>query len=85
MGNQNEDQIGFRAGHAPRGTVGAVTQLSEHIARGWADEILPTLSDYIAIPNVSPAYDADWEANGHMERAVELVHGWLSQPAGRRA
>ena len=55
-----------------------MTQLSEHITRGWADEILPTLQDYIAIPNVSPAYDADWEANGHMERAVELVHGWLA-------
>jgi len=76
--NQNEDQIGFGVGRLGRGTVGAVTQLSEHIDRGWADDILPTLQDYIAIPNVSAAYDADWEANGHMERAVALVHDWLS-------
>ena len=27
----------------------------------------PTLSDYIRIPNVSAAYDAEWDANGHME------------------
>ena len=29
---------------------------------------MPALQPYIAIPNVSPAFDADWDANGHMER-----------------
>ena len=42
----------------------------------WA-EIVPVLQDYIRIPNKSPAFDPDWEAHGHMERAVELVSGWL--------
>ena len=41
------------------------------------DEIVPVLQDYIRIPNKSPVFDPDWEANGHMERAVELVSGWL--------
>jgi acetylornithine deacetylase/succinyl-diaminopimelate desuccinylase-like protein len=42
----------------------------------WSDDIVPTLFDYIAIPNLSVAFDADWEANGHMARAVDLVAGW---------
>lgn len=42
----------------------------------WADSILPTLTDYVRIPNKSPNFDADWQAHGHMERAVELLAGW---------
>ena len=35
-----------------------------------------TLCDYIRIPNKSPMFDPDWEANGHMQRAVELLDAW---------
>ena len=42
----------------------------------WAD-IVPVLEEYIRIPNKSPVFDPQWEANGHMERAVELISGWL--------
>ena len=42
----------------------------------WA-EIIPVIEDYIRIPNKSPAFDPDWEAHGHMERAVVLVSDWL--------
>jgi acetylornithine deacetylase/succinyl-diaminopimelate desuccinylase-like protein len=42
----------------------------------WTDDIVPALHDYITIPNVSAAFDADWAANGHMARAVDLVAGW---------
>ncbi|MFN8643003.1 MAG: hypothetical protein U0802_15615 [Candidatus Binatia bacterium] len=37
---------------------------------------MPALERYIAIPNQSPAFDPDWAAHGHMERAVELVADW---------
>ncbi len=47
--------------------------LAEHT---WAQEIVPTITEYIAIPNKSPHFDPDWEANGHMKRAVELIEGW---------
>jgi acetylornithine deacetylase/succinyl-diaminopimelate desuccinylase-like protein len=52
----------------------------------WEQEIVPTISDYIRIPNKSPAYDPKWVENGHMERAVTLVEGWLKQrlPAGSK-
>jgi acetylornithine deacetylase/succinyl-diaminopimelate desuccinylase-like protein len=43
----------------------------------WDDEILPTIQDYIRVPNVSPLFDADWEKHGHMEKALQLVKGWV--------
>ncbi|HUJ57206.1 MAG TPA: M20 family metallopeptidase [Kofleriaceae bacterium] len=47
----------------------------------WADQlfqtsIVPTLVDYIKIPNKSPSFDPEWRAHGHMDRAVELLAGW---------
>jgi len=49
---------------------------SGFIGRLWDDEIVPTLSEYIRIPNKSPAFDTAWEANGHMDRAVEMFAAW---------
>ncbi len=46
------------------------------IDQAWGDTIVPTLVDYIAIPNKSPAFDADWAAHGYMDDAVALVGGW---------
>jgi len=38
--------------------------------------IVPTLVEYIKIPNKSPAFDPDWEKNGHMRRAMDLIAAW---------
>lgn len=43
----------------------------------WRDQIIPQLTDYIEIPALSPAFDPEWEANGYIEQAVELVMTWL--------
>jgi len=42
----------------------------------WEDDILPVLTDYIRIPNKSPHFDPEWEAHGHMERAVAMFESW---------
>ena len=42
----------------------------------FADSVVPTLVDYIEIPNKSPAFDPEWERNGHMQRAMDLIAGW---------
>jgi acetylornithine deacetylase/succinyl-diaminopimelate desuccinylase-like protein len=49
---------------------------STFIERIWEDDILPTLTEYIRIPNKSPHFDPDWEAHGHMERAVAMFEAW---------
>ena len=42
----------------------------------WDRDIVPTLHDYIRIPNVSPVFEADWAELGHMRRAVDLLADW---------
>jgi len=45
----------------------------------WDSEIVPTLTDYIRIPNKSAAFDPDWEAHGHMDRVVALFETWARE------
>jgi acetylornithine deacetylase/succinyl-diaminopimelate desuccinylase-like protein len=42
----------------------------------WSS-IVPTLEQYIRIPNQSPLFDPEWKRNGHMNRAVELARSWV--------
>ena len=42
----------------------------------WGDEIVPTLVEYIRIPNKSPAFDPEWAAHGYMDEAVQLFERW---------
>ena len=54
-----------------------VMTVRRFIEHTWADSIVPTLQEYIAIPNQSPAYDPEWQHNGHMDGAVEVVTRWI--------
>ena len=42
----------------------------------WGDEVVPTLVEYIRIPNKSPSFDPEWAAHGHMDEAVSLFERW---------
>ena len=47
----------------------------------WDTSIIPEISEYIKVPNKSPSFDPDWEAHGHMERAVQMLEAWAqTQP-----
>ena len=46
------------------------------VSQVWDASIVPSITEYIAIPNKSPAYDREWKKNGHMDRAVELIASW---------
>jgi acetylornithine deacetylase/succinyl-diaminopimelate desuccinylase-like protein len=46
------------------------------INRLWDESVIPTLSDYIAIPNKSPMFDAEWETRGEMTKAVTMFEAW---------
>jgi acetylornithine deacetylase/succinyl-diaminopimelate desuccinylase-like protein len=45
----------------------------------WDDSIIPTLQQYIRIPNQSPLYDPEWATNGHMQKAVGLAVDWVKK------
>ncbi len=42
----------------------------------WDSGIVDTLRRYIEVPNLSPAFDPDWAAHGHMDRAVDMFVDW---------
>jgi acetylornithine deacetylase/succinyl-diaminopimelate desuccinylase-like protein len=42
----------------------------------WDDAVVPTLTEYIRIPNKSPAFDPDWASHGYMRDAVKLFERW---------
>ena len=52
---------------------------SQWVEERFAKSIVPTLQKYIAIPNKSPSFDAQWKQAGHMDRAVELLAGWARE------
>ena len=45
----------------------------------WDKEIVPTLEEYIKIPNKSPAFDPNWEAAGHMDKVLDLAKNWTEK------
>ncbi len=51
-------------------------ELLSYVTDVWDGDIVPTLHDYIRIPNVSPVFEEDWESLGHMRRAVSLLADW---------
>jgi acetylornithine deacetylase/succinyl-diaminopimelate desuccinylase-like protein len=51
--------------------------LSEFADRIWDDEIVPALTDYIAIPAKSPMFDAEWQQHGHIERVIRDAASWV--------
>jgi acetylornithine deacetylase/succinyl-diaminopimelate desuccinylase-like protein len=52
------------------------TSLVSAISTQWDDEIVPELTSYVRIPAKSPHFDANWESNGHIERAIRLAEAW---------
>ena len=57
------------------------TSTRRFVDETWDRSILPTLTEYIRIANKSPHFDHDWQAEGHMDRAVELIAGWCRTQA----
>ena len=61
-----------------------IDTLEKDINDFWDVNILPTLTEYIKIPNKSPAFDPDWKQNGYMHDVLELAKKWVEkfQPEG---
>ncbi len=49
------------------------------VSEAWDGDIVPRLIEYIAIPNKSPMFDADWVKHGYMEDATQLLFAWAKQ------
>ena len=51
-------------------------RLKQFVDPFWDDSILPSITEYIRIPNKSPAFDPQWVEHGYMEDAVTLMVAW---------
>ena len=54
------------------------SRVTKFMDRIWDDEIIPALTDYIRIPNKSPAFDPDWGKHGYMEQVVAMFAAWAN-------
>ncbi len=52
-----------------------------YVQKLWDESVLPTLMDYIKIPNKSPQFDRQWRQHGHMDKAVALIANWCKTHA----
>jgi acetylornithine deacetylase/succinyl-diaminopimelate desuccinylase-like protein len=57
----------------------AADTAAAHVDNVWDDDILRVLHDYIRIPNVSVAFDPEWDEAGHMARATTLLRDWCQR------
>ena len=51
-------------------------RLGRLVDQCWGDSIVPTLVDYIKIPNKSVMFDPEWRAHGFMDKATEMFASW---------
>jgi acetylornithine deacetylase/succinyl-diaminopimelate desuccinylase-like protein len=54
------------------------TTVRQTVSRLWENDVLPSLSGLVEIPALSQAFDADWDANGHLATAVEHLRSWIA-------
>jgi acetylornithine deacetylase/succinyl-diaminopimelate desuccinylase-like protein len=43
----------------------------------FQNEILPSLMNFVRIPNVSPEYDINWDKNGYQIQAAQYLQEWV--------
>ena len=58
-------------------------RLTHFVDTFWEEEILPSITEYIRIPNKSPAFDPKWQEHGYMEEAVTLMETWARRHLAR--
>lgn len=56
-------------------------RLTRYIDAAWDESIVPTLCDYIRIPNKSVNFDPQWAEHGYMDQAAELMRKWCVEHA----
>lgn len=57
------------------------SRIAATVRTTWTSSIVPTLTEYIRVPALSPLFDPDWEKNGEIDRALRLLRAWCEQHA----
>jgi len=54
-----------------------IAALSQYSTEAWDQRIVPALTDYIEVPAKSPMFDAEWQANGLLDKVVRDAAAWV--------
>lgn len=59
-----------------------IANLSEHVrvavAERWDSWYIPGLKDFVRVPNLTPMVDAEYQTNGLLEKAMEVVDRYIN-------
>jgi acetylornithine deacetylase/succinyl-diaminopimelate desuccinylase-like protein len=53
-----------------------LSEICNSVDRQWQESIVERLTEYVRIPNKSVMFDPDWEKNGYMDQAANLIADW---------
>jgi len=53
------------------------TKISTFVTQEFDNSAVPALKEFIAIPNTSKQYDAEWQTNGLLEKAAAHLKTWV--------
>ena len=53
-----------------------LAEIDRFVTRRWDEDIVARLIDYVRIPAKSPAFDASWEAHGHLKAVIQAAEQW---------
>jgi hypothetical protein len=54
-----------------------VNKSKEFITKIFDESLIPSLSEFIKIPNLSRGFDKEWATNGLLEKAAEHIKSWV--------
>ncbi len=56
-----------------------LSDLNDFVDAKWDEDLVPQLVDYVRVPAKSPAFDASWDAHGHLRSVVKTAEQWCRQ------
>ena len=54
-----------------------VAELQSRVVKAVDEEVIPLLMEYIRVPSLSPMFDPNWESNGLMVQAQEIILSYV--------
>lgn len=49
----------------------------EFVNKKFDESVIKSLSDFVAIPNLSKSFDKEWASNGLLEKAANHIKDWV--------
>lgn len=48
-----------------------------YVGKNFEESVIPSLMDYVRIPNLSRSYDKEWETNNRLDEAALHIKKWV--------